>query len=159
MTLSNENLRGVPSDLYLDAMGRVSNRIFGILVEGYISAVGAYRNKSDGRGKRGDLSSSSSLIDLPVQKPVLKKPSTRPAVRPSTAFWDQAHMLAIQSQDRLSEAYAKFTARDLEAGKKKAVEGLNLLLQSVRQIHQKSYVDEDRETALEKWDARWTGSI
>ena len=60
---------------------------------------------------------------------VLKKPSTRPAIRPSTEFWDQAHLLAVQSQDRLSEAYAKFMARDLEAGKKKAVEGLNLLLQ------------------------------
>ena len=35
----------------------------------------------------------------------------------------------MKSQDQLSEAYAKFTARDLEAGKKKAVEGLNLLLQ------------------------------
>ena len=33
----------------------VLNRIFGILVEGYISAVSAYRKKSDGRGKWEDV--------------------------------------------------------------------------------------------------------
>ena len=61
----------------------VSNRIFGILVDGYISAVDAFRKKSDDRGKGGDvilayfstltliiitflkLSLSSSLAHLP----------------------------------------------------------------------------------------------
>ena len=68
--------------------GTVSNRIFGILVDGYISAVDGYRKKSDDRGKRGDvslayfstltliiitflkLSLSGSLAHLPSKAPV-----------------------------------------------------------------------------------------
>jgi hypothetical protein len=68
--------------------GTVSNRMFGILVDGYISAVDGYRKKSDDRGKQGDvslayfstltliiitflkLSLSSSLAHLPSKTPV-----------------------------------------------------------------------------------------
>ena len=68
--------------------GTVSNRMFGILVDRYISAVDGYRKKSDDRGKQGDvslayfstltliiitflkLSLSSSLAHLPSKTPV-----------------------------------------------------------------------------------------
>ena len=59
---------------------------------------------------------------------LLKKPSTQPDICPSTGFWDQAHILAMQSEDQLSEAYTKFTAMTWRPAKKNAVEGLNLLL-------------------------------
>ena len=83
------------------------------------------------RSKNLYVPHNNSMLPPPhyIVAQVLKKPSTRSVVLPSTSFWDQAHILAMKSQDQLSEAYAKFTARDLEAGKKKAVEGLNLLLQ------------------------------
>jgi len=87
------------------------------------------------------------------------------------------HILAVQSQDHFAEAHAKFKDRDLAGGGDAAVAGLRLLLQryvyfchcedacgltyhnSVRQIHQKSYVDGDREEARAKWVARWDGSV
>ena len=144
--------------------GTVLNRIFGILVDSYISAVDGYRKKSDDQGKQGDvcltyfstltliiimflkLLLSSSLAHLlskhqcvPHYHTILyfhyyflqatKKSSTKPSLCPSTSFWDQVHMLAMQSQEILAEAYKNIVEKDFYNGGSKATAGLDLLLQ------------------------------
>jgi hypothetical protein len=138
----------------------VSNRIFGILVDGYMSAINAYRKKSDERGKRGDVSlapffdldsnydyvskaisvkfTCGSFIQNPQCRKTLyphtfaqgsKKARTKPSVRPSTTFWDQSYVLAVQSQEFFVEAYERFVTKDFDSGGSKAMAGLDLLLQ------------------------------
>jgi len=141
------------------------------------------------------LSSSSSLIDLPVQKPVCSarqdyitipllycsagsqkafysagRPSINSLLGSST---HAGHAIAGPVVRGLRKVYGprlggcqKKSSGGIESTCSKVrifaitktavyLKGYN----SVRQIYQKSYVDEDCETALEKWDARWTGSV
>jgi len=69
-----------------------------------------------------NLSLSSSLVHLPSKTPVR-------STLPHNSLWDQVHLLAVQSQEFLVEAYEKFVEKDFDNGGSKATAGLDLLLQ------------------------------
>jgi len=138
----------------------VSERIFSVIMDGFIAHLGAVRDKFQRRGQEGNASQlpSSHRIGLLKGKKnidechfykigLTRLKMTLQYIRKSLGNWEQVHRLAAEACKLLTWPNEKFTRADAES---RGLEGLRVLSESVRQLDKIGSIADWDEATLEK---------